>query len=348
MKQFERTANVISASRTKDLIRNEPELLANVLSGEKLCRLYRCGKLQKLNLNKIHSIVFWTKTPNNIIENKSLYTCLKTLKEQYNILFYLHTTVTGFGSTFIEYDIPKIGMVKDSIKYIIDSGLISSDCIEIRFDPLLQVEILPGYILSNMNTELFEYIVKSFSSIGIWRYTTSLINDWNYTFIPEKFLACKLKLIRLSIETLKNFIFQMDETVKRYTNKDGLTICCNPNIIELKEIIGRRGCIDGRYLNTVKHRQYQNSEQCTEILHNDVGKQQKNCMCTYSYDIGYTDGFGYCYKRIRGCIYCYSQRKLNSELKKNIHHLVQEFKDRPQYFLSKEENKHYFYLVQQK
>ena len=97
---------VVSASRTRDVVCHAPGVLADILEGKIPCLLHRGAKPAAISLEQIHTLVLWTKTLFNILRNARLRQVLKRFVNEYQGLVYLHLSVTGFGSTFVEYGIP--------------------------------------------------------------------------------------------------------------------------------------------------------------------------------------------------------------------------------------------------
>lgn len=306
---------VISASRTKDIVRHSPDKLTSMLKGENDCRLSFAGKSFRLSLEDIHTLVLWTKSPRNILYNKSLNEILNDYVRNYNGLIYLQLTVTGFGGSFIEYDIPYYQEVFSIIKKILETNLIFPESVKLRYDPYLKIITPNGYEITNVKSELFEEIVSCFSSIGIKNYTTSEVDFVNYPQVKKRIEGLGLNIVKPSERESTDFIQKMEQICKKYDSF--FSICCNPYI---SEFVSRQGCIDGKLFNEIKNRRFGNDTSFADVrLHNKVtGGQRPNCFCTYSYDIGYSRGFTTCYKNQSGCIYCYSQQNMNKKLKQKI------------------------------
>lgn len=306
---------VISASRTKDIVRHSPDKLASILKGESSCRLSFAGKSFCLSLEDIHTLVLWTKSPHNILYNKSLNKILNDFVENYKGLIYLQLTVTGFGGSFIEYDIPNYKEVLSIIEKIFETNLIFPESIKLRYDPYLKIIKPNGYNITNMKSELFEEVVSCFSSIGIRNYTTSEVDFINYPQVRRRIEGLGLNIVKPSKKESIDFIQEMEQICKKYDSF--FSICYNPYISEL---VSRQGCIDGKLFNEIKNGRYNNNLLFADVrLHNKVTKGQRpNCFCTYSYDIGYSRGFTTCYKNQSGCMYCYSQQNMNKKLRQKI------------------------------
>lgn len=329
---------VISASRTKDLVRNAPEILADILDGKRECLLSRGSKRVKISMRNIHTLVLWTKTPFNIMQNKPLNETLTKYVREYKGLIYLHVTVTGFGGTFVEYGIPYYKEVKESLQEIIKSRLIHKHMITVRYDPFGEIEIMPKIILSNMQIELFEEIIDEFAKLGIKSIITSRMDLKTYPYVAYNIKSLGLKIDYPSNGDAETFVAEMDESC-RIRNID-FTVCCNPRCrcaynfsipcseTRLHHIMNRRGCIDSRIFNEMKMKRFPKNYELADLrLHNAVTKgQREGCRCTYSKDIGYSEGLKRCYSYGIGCIYCYAQQRLNKELFSKIAQQVSRFK----------------------
>lgn len=306
---------VISASRTKDIVRNSPDMLASILRGERECRLSFAGKCYYLSLGDIHTLVLWTKSPFNILQNKSLFDVLNYYVKLHKGLIYLQLTITGLADSFIEYDIPHHKYIFSFMKSVFESSLIFPESVKLRYDPYLKIILPSGLEITNMKQELFEEIVSMFSSIGIKNFTSSEVDFVNYPQVRKRIEGLGLKIIKPSVIESVDFVEKMNRICKKYNCT--FSICCNPYIPEL---VNRKGCIDGNLFNEIKEKRYNGNYNFADVrLHNEVtGGQRHNCRCTYSLDIGYSKGFTTCYKNQSGCIYCYAQQNLNKRLKHKI------------------------------
>ena len=151
---------VISVSRTKDVIQNSPNILSAILKGERECKLSFSAKKSLLKLDDIHTLVLWTKNPSNIINYKPLHDVLMDYVNNHNGLIALELTVTGWGGTFMEWNMPYYNDVYNTLKKIIQKKIIYPEAILLRYDPLLTIKLSNGIILSNMQPQLFKKIVK--------------------------------------------------------------------------------------------------------------------------------------------------------------------------------------------
>jgi hypothetical protein len=316
---------VISASRTRDVVRTAPGVLADILEGNRDCLLRRGGSRTRISLNNIHTVVLWTKNPFNLLRNEKLYTTLNKFTNKYEGLIYLHLTVTGFGSTFIEYGIPDYRDIAEFLVECFNTKLLFPESICIRYDPFGEIGVAEDIILSNMQTSVFEDIVNKFSSIGIKSFITSRMDAVRYPFVQERIDDLGLQIYYPSDEDAIAFITQLDNICK--SRQVEFKVCCDPNIRELRH---RRGCVDGRIFNQLKKKYHvANPYTCTTLLHNEVtGGQRGTCRCTYSQDIGYSKGISKCYSTGFGCIYCYSQHGINKDLARNIRSEIEGFEKR--------------------
>jgi len=94
----------------------------------------------------------------------------------------------------------------------------------------------------------------------------------------------------------------MDRVCSRFGAR--LLVCCQPSrLVE----DSTPGCIDGALINRLLKAKGARWR-VTETLHNRIGRQRPNCMCTYSIDVGHTPGVASCFDTDAACLYCYSQR----------------------------------------
>ena len=126
---------VLSASRRTDLVACYPD--------------YLIEKLQDYSPELVHTIVLWTKNPENLITNQHLR---KTLA-RYSQL-YIHLTITGLGASVLEPRIPAWQEVTARLAGLVE---FAGDARRInwRFDPIIRAEV-NGQLISNI--ELFDLV----------------------------------------------------------------------------------------------------------------------------------------------------------------------------------------------
>lgn len=321
---------VVSASRTRDVVCHAPGVLADILEGKIPCLLHRGAKPAAISLEQIHTLVLWTKTPFNILRNEKLRQVLKRFVHEYQGLVYLHLSVTGFGSTFVEYGIPGYEGLPEFLQQCFNEHIISPESVVIRYDPFCEIGIDGKIILSNMQTGLFEDIADKFSSIGTKSFITSRMDPIKYAFVTERMeRKLGLKIYYPSYEKAVDFIRRLDDICSKKSLD--FTVCCDLHCDcrynfeipcdkpYLHGLMNRRGCIDGRIFNRIKQERGQREYSASGVLHNDLTKGQRpECRCTWSRDIGYSAGIPKCFSRGSGCLYCYSQSVMSGELESEI------------------------------
>ncbi len=290
---------ILSASRTKDMVRRTSRLLAALLLGEAPCRWGPYAPVGRVDPSRLHTVVLWTKDPRNIIKSPELRSTLITLKEKYQVQISLQVTATGLGGSFIEPGIPHWNEVVADLMQVFEAGIISPKAVVYRYDPFLEVSTASGRIFSNADIGIFTELSKAFVSLGIERVTTSRADACRYPKVVERMSSLGLKWRFIEDEEAADFCAEMD-FVCRGLGVD-FSVCCEPDVGYLRK---RWGCIDGKWLNELKGADH---PETTETLHNRIGKQRPLCRCTYSRDIGYSAGSAGCYSGGYGCLYCYSQ-----------------------------------------
>lgn len=290
---------IISASRTKDMVRRSPDLLTDVLLGKAACRWGPHGPFGQVEPERLHSVVLWTKDPRNLLTHQPLRRALMKLRTEHSVLITLQITATGLGGSFVEPGIPYWQNVYSSLKELLAEGWIEPASVIYRFDPFLTVRTPGGNELSNAQIGLFERVCAEFLSLGIPRVTTSRADAVRYPKVAERITKLGLTWIYFEDAFAADFCRQMSDFCRSL--RADFSVCCDPLIPGMTD---NRGCIDARWLNQVKGN---SSPPATEILHNKIGKQRPPCQCTYSRDIGYSTGSATCYSGGFGCLYCYAQ-----------------------------------------
>ncbi len=294
--------DIISVSRTKDIVRVSPQKFAEILQGEAPARFGLGKKLHLLSLGYPGALVIWTKDPKNMLSYPPLREVLDRYVGDFGGLILLNLTVTGLGGTALEPGIASSEEVYDATAALIDKKLVRPEAIILRYDPLIQISTRSGS-LGNITLEAFDRILDMFCPMGIERVKTSLV-DARYAHVPKRFDKVGFTLDLPSLKVIDNFYEEIKKRCRLYGAQ--LDICCSPKSLVTGET---RGCIDGHLINRLLDKAG-TSWRVTTTPHNDIGRQRPTCKCTYSRDIGYSDGFQTCFKHHGACIYCYSQRNM--------------------------------------
>ena len=295
---------VLSASRTKDLLRCCPDALAKVVNGERSCRFGFGRQKYILSPETIHTLVLWTKSVANMWAHEGLRSSLQNLIRCGGQIA-VHLSVTGFGSSFIEWGIPTWQQAFAELEDVLAAKLTLPELVTLRYDPLLRLEY-NSWTFSNCSMPLFEKIVQRGAELGVKRVVTSAC-DLSYQRAVKRMTRFEILPVGPSEEEATILVGQM-ATCCRQQGVD-FSVCCYPQV-DFEEF----GCIDGQLYNSVSKREMN----CTEVLHNKVGSQRPQCMCTHSRDIGYSKGFTHCFSQGAGCLYCYSQGATVGKMKARL------------------------------
>lgn len=253
---------VISASRRVDLVAFYPD--------------YMQQRLEEIGVENIHTLVVWTKNPQNILLHPGLRRTLASLEQIYVLL-----TVTGLGGTALEPCAPATDQVFPQLPQIIDF-IGSAERLAIRYDPLVDVIGPNEARISNIDTNMFEAVLRPASGLGIKRVIVSYVTV--YQKVEKRLRQNGFRIIEHSIEEIADFIRnQMIPRAEKLGMK--LSTCVRPDLTV-------KGCIDGETLMQLHPRR----EPCS--LAKDKS-QREDCHCTKSTDIG--EWFA-CY---HNCLYCY-------------------------------------------
>ena len=93
---------IISASRTRDLVRCAPGLLAQFVSGDRQVRFARTPSLHTLSPGEIGALALWTKDPTPLRTHAALSDTLTRYRREHGGAILLNLTVTGLGGTALE------------------------------------------------------------------------------------------------------------------------------------------------------------------------------------------------------------------------------------------------------
>ncbi len=253
---------VVSASRRVDLVTFYPD--------------YMVERLKEIGTENIHTLMVWTKNPQNMLTHPKLR---KTLEELNQVCVLL--TITGLGGTVLEPQVPTKDEVFRQLPAIIDF-LGSPKRLAIRYDPLIEVIYQERDRISNIDTDLFEDVLNRAHTLGIERVIVSYVTV--YQKVKKRLEQNGLRIIEHPIEEIVDFI--KNEMMPRAESRGmELSTCVLPDLTA-------KGCIDGATLCGL----HPQKELCS--LAKDRS-QREDCHCTKSIDIG--QWFA-CY---HNCLYCY-------------------------------------------
>ena len=252
---------MLSASRRTDLVSCYPEFLIQ--------------KLRDYPPEQVHSLVIWTKNPQNMITPGPLRETL----ERYSQL-YVHLTVTGLGGTVLEPHIPAWKTVQQLTPEIIALAK-GPERITWRFDPIVAC-MAQGSLVGNI--DMFEEIARTMALVDITTCRTSWVQP--YRKVLRRMEKKGLSLMTYSAQEQK----KQAELLEQIAAGLGMSLhYCSV------EGCGRSSCIDGALLN----RLHPDGEICSTKR---AKGQRKLCGCTESIDIGW-----YSQKCPNGCLYCYAE-----------------------------------------
>ncbi len=253
---------VISASRRVDLVTFYPDFMVE--------------RLKEIGTENIHTLVIWTKDPQNMLTHPKLREVLKKLSQIYVLL-----TVTGLGGTALEPGAPTTERVFHGLPAMID--FIGSPLrMAIRYDPLMDVIYHKETHISNIEINLFERMLSRAHLLGIKRVIVSYVTL--YPKVKKRLKQNGFSIVDHRIEEMVDFI---KKQMMPLTEKLGmeLSTCVLPDLTT-------KGCIDGETLSKL----HPLKEPCSKAKDRS---QRDACHCTTSTDIG--QWFA-CY---HNCLYCY-------------------------------------------
>jgi DNA repair photolyase len=262
MKKPSNYRKVISASRRVDLVTFYPDFMIE--------------RLEEIGSENIHTLVIWTKNPQNMLTHPKLSAVLKKLNRIYVLL-----TITGLGGTALEPGAPTTDQVFQQLPPIIDF-IGSPERLAIRYDPLIDVIYQNKIHITNIDINLFGEILNRSHLLGIKKIIVSYVTL--YQKVKKRLKAYGFRILEHPMEEIIDFI---QKQMMFRTEKLGmeLSTCVIPDLTT-------NGCIDGKTLTQLHPLQ----EPCS--LAKDRS-QRESCHCTSSIDIG---KWFACY---HNCLYCY-------------------------------------------
>ncbi len=261
----EKLSKVISISRRMDMAACVPDQVVHLLSTQFSCE-------------NVHTLVFWTKNPNNLVRNDNLYNEIK----KYDQIF-IHLTVTGMGGTMLEPGVPEaryvLGLLPDLINL---TG--SPHRIRLRFDPIVHLKLQNGSAYSNFSQ--FESIAATAKNSGITQIITSWMSE--YPKVTKRLQKSGIFSLPVSNDLKRVEYEELLDICMRIGMH--LSVCCDPQF-------NVSCCIDGSLLN----RMHPSGKNCST---EKAGAQREKCGCTKSRDIGWY------YPCQGGCLYCYANPRV--------------------------------------
>jgi hypothetical protein len=251
---------VLSASRRTDLVGCYPEILID--------------RLKKYPPDQVHTVVLWTKNPENLFRGKPLNSILSSYRQ-----LYVHLTITGMGGGDFEPNIPSWKEIVAMLGPLVELTK-TPERIAWRFDPILEAE-RDGEKFSNR--ALFPVLAGEIASWGIKRCRLSWVSP--YRKVVTRMGQRGWRLIHQTEDEKKAQADEFEAVADRLgIALDFCSVAGFPN----------SRCIDGNMLNRV----HPDGLRCSQER---AKGQRELCGCTKSLDIGwYTD-------RCRhGCLYCYA------------------------------------------
>jgi len=257
----EQTLVVLSASRRTDLAACFPD--------------YFIEKLKDYPPERVHTIVIWTKNPENMLTNKRLRSTLASYRQ-----LYIHLTITGLGGSVLEPHIPVWQDVAGMLSQLVD---FTGDVRRItwRFDPIIRAEV-KGALFSNI--DLFSPIIEVVSKFGIPLCRTSWVEP--YAKVQRRLSKHGVTLSLHSPEERQEHACELT----RIAGEHGM----NLQFCAMKDF-PRSRCIDGKLLSEL----HPDGLSCSSKR---AKGQRPLCGCTQSIDIGW-----YSQKCSNGCLYCYAE-----------------------------------------
>jgi len=252
---------IISASRRTDLVAWFPDVLYE--------------KLMKIGLERIHTLVIWTKDPSNLLVHGRLRETIEGIGQ-----VFCHLTVTGLGGTFMEPGVPEPEIVLERLKELV-SLVGGPERIRWRYDPIVRWK-LSGRQEDNL--AYFDGLASEFTDSGINKCITSICAG--YPRVLKRFKNTPgVEYQAIEGNERARVRGQIEE--KALKMGIGITWCCEEGRPSAR-------CINGELLNKLHP-----GGEIAEVKRSSG--QRERCGCTLSWDIGW-----YNQVCLGGCKYCYA------------------------------------------
>ncbi len=300
---------IASMGRLVD-IRNFPDVAADVLLGKRKAFLgqgYK-GETKALNPEIIGALVFWTKGPAELlIENPGLREVLELYNRNHAVVG-LQLSVTGFGGTLLEPGIQSPEEVAVGLEKVLETGLISPEAVQLRYDPLIRVEAPDGRILKNDTAQAFEKVASLFSKLGIKVVETKFLllgekSDDKYHHVWKRMQEAGV--IHLPVDDISEVYSRLSEVVVKYNMQ--IFSCCVKEEQNLPGWVHDSGCLSAnRLTNAAKKRFGEDWDRLSTAGRSSRG----GCMCSRYFDLSNIKGHKKCGSQDAACIYCTSSSEV--------------------------------------
>ena len=251
---------VLSASRRTDLVGCYPEALI--------------ARLEEYPPDRVHTVVLWTKNPQNMLRRGRLKETLSKYRQ-----IYVHLTITGMGGSDFE---PRTPSWKETVALLggVVEAASSPERICWRFDPILEAE-KDGEEFSSLPN--FPRLAEAIAPFGIRRVVVSWVSP--YKKVMARMAKSGWRLLQKTPEERSKQGKFLEEVCKQFGFS--LSFCSMEGFPVSR-------CIDGERLSLLH-------PEGLRCFNEKARGQRPLCGCTKSLDIGwYTD-------RCRhACMYCYA------------------------------------------
>ncbi len=251
---------ILSASRRTDMVGCFPDVLAD--------------RLRTFRMEEVHSLVLWTKDPQNILAAGPLREILSQFRQ-----IYLHLTITGMGGGEFEPMIPPWRKTVEQIPLLIEF-LKGAARVTWRFDPILTVS---GRGTRYSNFDLFPILVNRIAPLGIRSCRVSWVSPY-----PKVVRRLGERGWELVVETKEERAEQGEKLVQEARRYGMALHFCAVEGYPVSR------CIDGGLLTQL----HPDGRQCSQVR---AKGQRERCGCTESLDIGW-----YSLRCRHKCLYCYA------------------------------------------
>jgi hypothetical protein len=328
---------IASMGRLVD-IRNFPDVAADVLLGKRLAffgRGYQ-GETKALDPSIIGAVAFWTKGPVEIlIEHPGLREVLELYKYNEAVVG-LQLSVTGFGGTFLEPGINTPQEVAIGLEKVLNTGLISPEAVQLRYDPLMAIEAPDGRILRNDTAQAFEKIVSLFAPLGVKTFETKFLligkeSDDKYHHVWKRIREAGV--IPLDIDDINQSFGNLAEVALKYGIR--LFSCCVKEEQCLPGWTNDSGCLSEKRYTVIGKKLFGES---WDRLSKFGRSSRLGCQCSHYFDLSNVKGHAKCGSQDAACIYCTACSKVFGKKVMNI--LKNEIDD----FISGKRDEYYQHL----
>lgn len=240
-----------------------------------------CWDLGWTNRLRPVNIIITKNLSNEMIDTLLTDECMRTC--------ILHLTITGWGSSFMEPNVPPVVQNLRQLIKLVDRGF-NKDHIVARIDPIIPTDTGLAFLVSTLSG-------LSLTGLEIKRVRVSVLDM--YPHVLGRFRANNAEIPYTSFQAPDDLMRKVDNTLSMFSDEFEFESCAEPKLTVPKKV----GCVSQTDIDLI-------SPEFPVTLGDISGKQRSECLCPNNKVNILPGAPGMCHHK---CLYCYwtKFRKVN-------------------------------------